>query len=82
MTEIPPQGALDRLDGAALRRLREAMPEGSWFDVKSPTFARRGWHVVEFRSGDRMYEEWYHGDTIAEAAIKCRLAIQALITHD
>ncbi len=64
----------DALDGAALRRLREALPEGAWFDVKSP-IGTREWCVVVYHSDDRMYEDWHCGGIVAEAADACREAL-------
>lgn len=70
--EAEHQGQLDYLDGAALRRLREVLPEGSVVTVyiQPPP----GNFDVGFTS-DTMKddEDWLMtGATIAEAADKCR----------
>lgn len=66
----------DRLDGAALRRLREALPEGMIIDIhlgahpyKSPVA------ILVTREPYATTSQYWGGDTIAEAADKCREAL-------
>lgn len=77
-------GDQDRLDGAALRRLREAMPtpwdgEGTyvtWYLELQANDERDGWIVTVYREppGDYRTAE---GPTIAEAADRCREALES-----
>ena len=69
----------DRADGAALRRLREALPEGYGFDLSATQgdgdghpYSAAIWNERGDELGDPM-RAWY--PTIAEAADACREAL-------
>ncbi len=72
----------DALDGAAMRRLREALPEGAWYELSTPAdgdvepgleYSVILWPV---RDGNDDWAGVFHeAATIAEAADKCREAL-------
>jgi hypothetical protein len=64
----------DALDGAALRRLREAWrPEFGYWDLYIDHTGVP--HIAVTKPNDYEPTEWYFGATIAEAADKCREAL-------
>ena len=66
----------DALDGAALRRLREALPEGWTVAVSTEAASYRGaWMVSRRRSGTDEAASEHYAATIAEAADACREAL-------
>ena len=74
----------DELDGAALRRLREALPEGMWCMVMPDTrsilaaaeFGPDGGRIAMFVfTREDPKSQAVFGATIAEAADKCREAL-------
>jgi len=66
----------DAADGAALRRLREALPEGTYASVVmgDPGYRQPYGILLEMRG--RYTASWYGADTIAEAADACREALE------
>lgn len=66
----------DARDGEALRRLREALPTGTFLSASFPDECR--W-LVEVLDGVHMGDLVQRGDgaTIAEAADACRAALEA-----
>jgi len=63
----------DYLDGAALRRLREALPEGWTIAVSTEgAWVRGGWMVSRWRSGTDEDASEHYAATVAEAADACR----------
>lgn len=83
MTEVP-KTAQDLRDGAALRRLREALPgDPSWwyqvvYDYDPEDIPSLPWLVFAGGPDDSMDEPKASGggNTIAEAADKCREALR------
>ena len=70
----------DALDGAALRRLREALPNGWGFGIWTPALADtrgRTWMICARAKSDLkgVHQLNVAADTIAEAADKCREAL-------
>jgi len=70
----------DRRDGAALRRLREALPEG-WVAIAGFGYTEPGtpeFEVDAWPHGRQAEQDWAigHGATVAEAADKCREALE------
>lgn len=69
----------DALDGAALRRLREALPEGWQLILEGPypqSLSNKAWWVEPTPNVAGQMEADYGGTTIAEAADKCREALR------
>lgn len=76
MFAADPHLAQDIEDGAALRRLREALPENTYFEVESPLDGF-GWDItIESIYGGPSVAQ-AEGSTLAQAADACREAIEA-----
>ena len=77
MADADPDLAQDIEDGAALRRLREALPEGRSFQCGwSPSVQSFYCHDEDAEWGGDIRVNGY-GPTIAAAADACRVALEA-----